>query len=117
MDKIVVPYFGWIEETGHIVRWNQTEGEQILSEETLVEIETDRAIYELQGYKGVVRLIHAFVDESVVSGQVIGLVGSEHESLPDLSLFERLKLRHQKWMYPSNLNELWLFHAPADSIR
>src|SRR5437879_2945498 len=45
---VILPALGMSQDTGKIVQWRKTEGEQVAKGEPLVEIETDKATVEIQ---------------------------------------------------------------------
>ena len=90
MQNISVPYAGENPIAGVIHQWKKGEGEHVSLGEVVVIIETPFALYELNGFEGVVRRIHMYTGQRVESGMVIGLIGSEGEHLPDDSIFSQL---------------------------
>jgi pyruvate dehydrogenase E2 component (dihydrolipoyllysine-residue acetyltransferase) len=66
---------------GEIVRWLVKEGDEIREDQTLAEIETDKAVVEMPSpYKGTVLKIHVQEKEIVKVGQVLVTIGEKGES-------------------------------------
>jgi pyruvate dehydrogenase E2 component (dihydrolipoamide acetyltransferase) len=71
------------QETGKVVRWLKTEGEQVIKGEPLAEIETDKATVELEApASGVLANVTAASDEDIPVGQVIAMIVAPGESPP-----------------------------------
>ncbi|RMG30323.1 MAG: 2-oxoglutarate dehydrogenase complex dihydrolipoyllysine-residue succinyltransferase [Gammaproteobacteria bacterium] len=71
--EIRVPAFPESVQDGVIVRWNHRPGDRVRRDENLVDIETDKVVFEVPAPEdGVLEAIEAGEGETVVSGQVIG---------------------------------------------
>ena len=69
---------------GEIVRWLVKEGEDIKADQTLAEIETDKAIVEMPSpYAGTVLKLHFKEKDVVKVGQVLVTVGEKGEAVPE----------------------------------
>jgi pyruvate dehydrogenase E2 component (dihydrolipoamide acetyltransferase) len=67
---------------GEIVRWLVKEGDEVKEDQTLAEIETDKAVVEMPSpYKGTVLKIHVKEKDIVKVGQVLVTIGEKSESL------------------------------------
>ena len=67
---------------GEIVRWRIKEGDEVKEDQTLAEIETDKAVVEMPSpYKGTVLKIHVKEKDIVKVGQVLVTIGEKSESL------------------------------------
>jgi len=67
---------------GEIVRWLIKEGDQVKEDQTLAEIETDKAVVEMPSpYKGTVLKVHVKEKDIVKVGQVLVTIGEKGESL------------------------------------
>lgn len=66
---------------GEIVRWLIKEGDEVKEDQTLAEIETDKAVVEMPSpYKGTILKIHVQEKEIVKVGQVLVTIGDKGES-------------------------------------
>ncbi|MGA2532690.1 MAG: dihydrolipoamide acetyltransferase family protein [Candidatus Aminicenantales bacterium] len=69
---------------GEIVRWLVKEGEEIKADQTLAEIETDKAIVEMPSpYAGTVLKLHFKEKDIVKVGQVLVTIGEKGEAVPE----------------------------------
>jgi len=67
---------------GEIVRWRIKEGDEVKEDQTLAEIETDKAVVEMPSpYKGTILKIHVKEKDIVKVGQVLVTIGEKGESL------------------------------------
>ncbi len=81
--NVILPALGMAQETGKVVRWLKTEGEQVTKGEPLAEIETDKATVELEApATGVLANVSAAIDEDIPVGQVIAMIMAPGESPP-----------------------------------
>jgi pyruvate dehydrogenase E2 component (dihydrolipoamide acetyltransferase) len=72
-------------EEGVVVKWLKHEGDRVASGDALAEIETDKAVLELEATTaGVLRKILAQEDNKVPIGQLIAVIGSEDEDVSAL---------------------------------
>lgn len=72
---VILPALGMAQDTGKIVRWLKSEGEQVTRGEPLVEIETDKATVEIEALaSGVLAHIVAAEGDDVPVGQVIATI-------------------------------------------
>ncbi len=75
--KVILPALGMSQDSGKIVRWLKSEGEQVAQGEPLVEIETDKVTVEIEApASGILRWIGATAGEEVPVGQVIGAIAA-----------------------------------------
>lgn len=80
MVEITVPKWGLTMEEGKIVAWLKKIGEPVEKGEPLVEIETDKAVGEVESPEsGILGEILAEVDTVVEVGKVIGRIYSQQE--------------------------------------
>jgi pyruvate dehydrogenase E2 component (dihydrolipoamide acetyltransferase) len=83
--QIVMPKMSDTMEEGVVVKWLRREGDRVASGDALAEIETDKAVLELEAnMDGVVRKIVAQEDSKVPVGQLIAVIGSEDEDISSL---------------------------------
>ena len=82
---VVMPQMGFDMQEGTIVRWLKQEGEEVSRGEPIAEIETDKAIVEMEAFASGV-LLKTVVGEgqTVPVGQTIAVIGAAGEPLPDL---------------------------------
>ena len=89
MYRVVMPALEMAQETGTLLRWLKSEGEQVRRGEPLMEIETDKVTLEIEsGGSGVLTQVNAGPGDEVPVGQVIALLlaeGEEAESLAAVS--------------------------------
>jgi pyruvate dehydrogenase E2 component (dihydrolipoamide acetyltransferase) len=72
-------------EEGVVVKWLKREGDRVASGDALAEIETDKAVLELEASTpGVLRKILAQEDSKVSVGHLIAVIGSENEDISSL---------------------------------
>ena len=79
--SVVMPALEMAQETGKLVRWLKQEGEAVTKGDMLLEIETDKAVVEIEAQSdGVLTGITARVDDVIPVGQTIAwLVGPGEE--------------------------------------
>jgi pyruvate dehydrogenase E2 component (dihydrolipoamide acetyltransferase) len=69
---------------GEIVRWLVNEGDEVKEDQTLAEIETDKAVVEMPSpYKGTVLKVHVKEKDIVKVGQVLVTIGEKGESVSE----------------------------------
>ena len=77
---VIMPVLGMSQDTGKIVSWLKAEGEKVRAGEMLLEIETDKAVAEIEApADGVLAQILTQVGEEVPVTQVIAIILSEEE--------------------------------------
>lgn len=81
---VILPALGMSQDTGKIVRWLKTEGEQVAKGEPLVEIETDKATVEIEApAAGRLARVVARDGDEVPVGQVIAAILAPGEASQD----------------------------------
>jgi pyruvate dehydrogenase E2 component (dihydrolipoamide acetyltransferase) len=84
-SKVVMPRLSDTMEEGVLIRWYKQEGEAVESGDSLAEVETDKAVMDLQAFaSGVLRKILVQAGEAVPVGTVIGVIGAQKEDLTTL---------------------------------
>jgi pyruvate dehydrogenase E2 component (dihydrolipoamide acetyltransferase) len=69
---------------GEVVRWLVKEGEEVKADQTLAEIETDKAIVEMPSpYSGTVLKLHFKEKDLVKVGDVLVTIGEKGEAVPE----------------------------------
>ena len=82
---VVMPQMGFDMQEGTIVRWLKQEGDDVSRGEPIAEIETDKAIVEMEAFAtGVLLKTVVGEGQTVPVGQTIAVIGSPGEPLPDL---------------------------------
>jgi pyruvate dehydrogenase E2 component (dihydrolipoamide acetyltransferase) len=77
---VIMPALGMAQDTGLVLRWLRSEGDQVSAGETLVEVETDKATVELESpIDGTLASVQAAEGDQVPVGQVIAVVLAEGE--------------------------------------
>jgi pyruvate dehydrogenase E2 component (dihydrolipoamide acetyltransferase) len=78
-----MPALEMAQETGKLVSWKKKEGEQVKKGEILLEVETDKAVVEIEAASdGVLAGVTAKVDDVVPVGQTIAWLLKPGESVP-----------------------------------
>ena len=87
---VVMPQMGFDMQEGTIVRWLKQEGDEVSRGEAIAEIETDKAIVEMEAFASGV-LLKTVVGEgqTVPVGQTIAVIGAPGDPLPDLGCAAR----------------------------
>ena len=82
-----MPQMGYDMEQGTVVRWLKLEGDQVQRGEPLAEIETDKAVVEMEAHaSGVLRKILTPEGTAVPVGQAIGIIGDASEDISGLEV-------------------------------
>ena len=82
--SIVMPQLGYDMREGTVVRWIKQEGDEVVANEVIAEIETDKAVVEFKPTTGgVLRRIVASEGEAIPVGNLIAVIGDADEALPD----------------------------------
>jgi pyruvate dehydrogenase E2 component (dihydrolipoamide acetyltransferase) len=78
-----MPALGMAQETGVLLEWLKSEGDEVTMGEPLMEIETDKATVEVEApASGILANLTAAPGDEVPVGQVIGLILAPGESAP-----------------------------------
>lgn len=81
--SVVMPALEMAQETGKLIAWRKKEGERVAKGETLLEIETDKAVMEIESPgDGVLGGIKAQEGAEVPVGQTIAWILSPGEAIP-----------------------------------
>ena len=81
--SVVMPALEMAQETGKLVSWKKKEGEQVKKGEILLEVETDKAVVEIEAQgDGILSAITAKQDDVVPVGQVIAWLLKPGEAVP-----------------------------------
>ena len=81
-SRVVMPKLTDTMEEGVLLAWKKREGEQVQAGEALAEIETDKAIMDLEAFaSGILRKILVQEGATVMSGTLIGVIGEADEDI------------------------------------
>jgi pyruvate dehydrogenase E2 component (dihydrolipoamide acetyltransferase) len=81
--SVVMPALEMAQDTGKLVKWLKKEGEQVRKGDMLLEVETDKAVVEVEAKAdGVLAGILAKVDDVVPVGQTIAWLLAPGETVP-----------------------------------
>ncbi|MEY2413463.1 MAG: hypothetical protein QOD84_2069 [Acidobacteriaceae bacterium] len=82
--SIVMPALEMGQETGKLVSWRKKDGEQVKKGEPLLEVETDKAVLEVEATaEGILAGIRAKEGDVIPVGQTIAWILAAGEKLPD----------------------------------
>ncbi len=83
-DQVILPRLGQGMESGSIVRWLKSEGDQVRKGEPLYELDTDKVTQEVEADVGGV-LLKILVDEGEVPvGTPVAFLGEAGEAVPEI---------------------------------
>ena len=84
MYEVTMPKLSDSMEVGQIVEWKVKEGDRVSEGDVIAEVESDKAVMELECYQdGVVaRIVHGD-DTEVQVGEVVAFIGEEGEEAPE----------------------------------
>ena len=81
-SRVVMPKLTDTMEEGVLVEWKKHEGDHVESGEVLAEIETDKAVMELEAFaSGTLRKILVRIGETVPSGTLLGVIAEADEDI------------------------------------
>ena len=76
--EVIMPALGMAQDTGLLVSWLKTVGDQVRADDVLMEVETDKSTMEVPaGSDGFIAELRAEAGQDVPVGQVIALISSE----------------------------------------
>jgi pyruvate dehydrogenase E2 component (dihydrolipoamide acetyltransferase) len=82
-DEVKLPRLGQGMESGTIVKWLKSEGDQVEKGEPLYELDTDKVTQEVEADVGGVLLKIAVAEGEVPVGQTIAVIGEPGEAVPE----------------------------------
>jgi pyruvate dehydrogenase E2 component (dihydrolipoamide acetyltransferase) len=92
--SVVMPALEMAQETGKLVAWRKKEGEQVSKGEPLLEVETDKAVMEVEALAdGVLAGITAEVGADIPVGKTIAWILAPGESVPTAAAKEEISGR------------------------
>jgi len=81
--SVVMPALELTQETGKLVAWRKSEGEPVAKGEVLLEVETDKAVVEIEAAAdGILAGVKAVAGDVIPVGKTIGWIISPGEALP-----------------------------------
>src|SRR5215467_14053188 len=81
-SRVVMPKLTDTMEEGVLLAWKKREGDSVQAGEALAEIETDKAVMDLEAFaSGVLRKILVQNGVTVPSGTLIGVIGEQDEDI------------------------------------
>ncbi|MBI3743410.1 MAG: 2-oxo acid dehydrogenase subunit E2 [Chloroflexi bacterium] len=82
--EVIMPQMGFDMKEGTLVRWIKHEGDQVSQGDPIAEIETDKAVVEIEAFgTGVMRKHYIGEGTTVPVGQIIGVIAAPDEKIPD----------------------------------
>jgi pyruvate dehydrogenase E2 component (dihydrolipoamide acetyltransferase) len=81
--EVILPRLGQGMESGTIVRWLKSEGEQVEKGEPLFELDTDKVTQEVEAEATGVLLRIAVAEGEVPVGETVAFIGDEGEDVPE----------------------------------
>src|SRR3989304_10631966 len=82
---VVMPKLGQSEEEGTLVRWLKKEGDAVAKGDILFEIETDKALLEVESFfDGTLLKVVVPEGQTVPVQSVVGFMGDPGEPLPEI---------------------------------
>jgi pyruvate dehydrogenase E2 component (dihydrolipoyllysine-residue acetyltransferase) len=91
-DEVKLPRLGQGMESGTIVKWLKSEGEQVEKGEPLYELDTDKVTQEVEAEASGVLLKIAVREGEVPVGRTIAVIGEQGEAVPELETHEEVAL-------------------------
>jgi pyruvate dehydrogenase E2 component (dihydrolipoamide acetyltransferase) len=80
---VIMPALGVAQQTGTLLKWLKSEGEQVTKGEPLMEVETDKATVEIEAAaSGILAQVTAQIGDEVPVGQRIALILAPGETPP-----------------------------------
>jgi pyruvate dehydrogenase E2 component (dihydrolipoamide acetyltransferase) len=90
--EVIMPALGMAQETGVLQQWLKAEGEEVAAGDPLMEVETDKAVVEVEApASGVLGGVSAGPGEEIPVGQVIAFILSPGEEVPAGTAIEPAK--------------------------
>ena len=81
--SVVMPALEMAQETGKLIAWRKQEGDRVAKGEILLEIETDKAVMEIEAQaEGILAGIKASAGQDVPVGQTIAWIVAPGEAVP-----------------------------------
>src|SRR3984893_9700308 len=85
--SVIMPALEMAQETGKILSWRKKEGDRVIKGEALLEIETDKAVVEIEDTgEGILTGVRAAMGGVVAVGQTIAWLVHRAEAPPKATL-------------------------------
>lgn len=85
ITKVVMPPLGETMDEGKIIQWLKKEGESVTRGDALLEVETDKAVLEVESFgTGVLRKILSADGETIAVGTLIGIIAEPDEDIENI---------------------------------
>ena len=112
--NVVMPQGGQDIETGTLVRWWKSEGDPVSKGETICEIETEKAVFEVSSPReGVLLRIVVKDGESAPILSVIGVIGDANEKVETVTSLVDQKIAQAKQIEAPTPTSIYLNTPPA----
>lgn len=83
-NEVIMPQMGFDMKEGTLVRWIKHEGDDVDSGDIIAEIETDKAVVEIEAFdSGILRKTMVGEGATVPVGTVIAVIGTTDEEIPE----------------------------------
>ncbi len=83
-DAVILPKLGQTVEESTIVKWHKSEGDDVAKGDILFEIETDKAVLEVESFfEGKLLKVFAVDGDTLPVLSVVGYIGKDGEDVPD----------------------------------
>ena len=95
--SVVMPALEMAQETGKLIAWRKKEGDRVAKGEPLLEIETDKAVMEIEApAEGVLAGISAQAGSDIPVGQTIAWIVGPGKNLLQPAAPQAPRLRHER---------------------
>ena len=85
IQEVLMPKLGQTMEEAKVEKWHKSEGDAVAKGDVLLEIQTDKAVLEVESFvEGTMLKVVADAGETFPVNSVIGLVGDPSDELPDV---------------------------------
>jgi len=112
--EVIMPKLGQTMEKGKIVRWLKKEGEKVERGEPILEIETDKAVLEVEARgSGILKKVLAQEGEVVPVTKVIGYIAKEDEEIPE-TMIQRAMAELKGVAAPAPAETAQVTEAPSE---
>lgn len=112
--EVIMPKLGQTMEKGKIVKWLKKEGERVERGEPLLEIETDKAVLEVEARgTGVLKKILAREGDVVPVTKVIGYIAEEGEEIPE-NMIQKAMAELKGTVTPAPIEAMQVARAPSE---
>src|ERR1700676_2000030 len=111
--SVVMPALEMAQETGKLLAWRKKEGERVTKGEPLLEIETDKAVVEIEApADGILAGIIGTAGADIPVGKTIGWIVVPAKNLPLRTNLRRLQRGQRRKRTPLWLRRMLPKHLP-----